>query len=64
MAMGKPEVFQLSADERQVGVTRMDDKQRLAFPELIQLEGRPLALTVGALQAKAKPTLAVIVLGC
>ena len=60
---GKPEVFQLSADERQVGVTRMDDKQRLAFPELIQLEGRPLALTVGALQPKAKPTLAVIVLG-
>lgn len=60
---GKPEVFLLSADERQVGVTRMDDKQRLAFPELIQLQGRPLALTVGALQPKAKPTLAVIVLG-
>jgi hypothetical protein len=50
---GKPEVFQLSADERQVGVTRMDDKQRLAFPELIQLEGRPLALAVGGLQSKA-----------
>lgn len=60
---GKPEVFLLSADERQVGVTRMDDKQRLAFPELIQLEGRPLALAVGALQPKVKPTLAVIVLG-
>ena len=60
---GKPEVFLLSADERQVGVTRMDNKQRLAFPELIQLPGRPLALTVGALQPKAKPTLAVVVLG-
>ena len=60
---GKPEIFLLSADERQVGVTRMDDKQRLPFPELIQLEGKPLALAVGALQPKAKPTLAVIVLG-
>ncbi len=60
---GQSEIFLLSADERQVGVTRMDDKQRLPFPELIQLEGRPLALAVGALQAQAKPTLAVIVLG-
>jgi hypothetical protein len=58
----KPEIFLLSADERQVGVTRMDDKQRLPFPELIQLEGRPLALAVGALQSNVKPTLAVIVL--
>jgi hypothetical protein len=58
----KPEIFLLSADERQVGVTRMDDKQRLPFPELIQLEGRPLALAVGALQPDAKPMLAVIVL--
>jgi hypothetical protein len=59
---GKPEIFLLSADERQVGITRMDDKQRLPFPELIQLEGRPLALAVGALHSNAKPTLAVIVL--
>lgn len=60
---GKPEVFQLSADERQVGVSRMDEKQRLPFPELIQLDGRPLALTVGKLRAKDKPTLAVMVIG-
>jgi hypothetical protein len=59
---GKAEVFLLSADERQVGVTRLDEKERLPFPELIQLEGRPLALTVGALQPGAKPTLAVMVL--
>jgi hypothetical protein len=59
---GKPEVFLLSADERQIGVTRMDEKERLPFPELIQLEGKPLALAVGALQSGAKPTLAVVVL--
>ena len=60
---GKPEIFLLSADERQVGVTRLDDKARLPFPELIQLEGKPLALAVGILSPGAKPTLAVIVLG-
>ena len=51
----------LSADERQVGVTRLDEKQRLPFPTLIPLDGKPLALAVGKLQAGAKPVLAVIV---
>ena len=60
---GKPEIFLLSADERQVGVTRLDDKARLPFPELIQLEGKPLALAVGSLKPGEKPTLAVIILG-
>lgn len=59
---GKPEIFLLSADERQVGVTRLDANERLPFPELIPLEGRPLALAVGALQPGAKPALAVVVL--
>ena len=59
---GRPEIFLLSSDERQVGVTRFDDKERLAFPELISLDGRPLSLAVGALEPKAKPTLAVVVL--
>lgn len=58
----KPEIFLLSSDERQVGVTRMDDKERLPFPELIQLDGKPLALAVGALQAGGKPVLAVVAL--
>lgn len=57
---GKAEIFMLSADERQIGVTRLDEKQRLAFPTLIPVEGRPLVMTVGALQRGAKPTLAVI----
>ena len=59
---GKQEIFLLSADEKQVGVTRLDEKGRLPFPELIAFDGKPLALAVGALQANAKPTLAVMVL--
>ena len=59
---GRPEIFLLSPDERQVGVTRFDEKERLAFPELIPLDGKPLALAVGALQSNAKPTLAMIIL--
>ena len=51
----------LSADERQVGVTRLDEKQRLPFPSLIPLDGKPLALALGQLQAGAKPVLAMIV---
>ena len=58
---GKPEIFMLSADERQVGVTKLDEKQRLPFPTLIPLNGKPLVLAVGKLQPDAKPTLAVIV---
>ena len=63
---GKPEVFLFSAPtaqggEQQIGVTRLDDRGRLPFPTLIPLEGKPLAMAVGALQSGAKPTLAVIV---
>ncbi len=58
---GRPEIFLLSADEKQVGVTHFDEKQRLPFPKLIPLEGKPLVLAVGKLQADAKPTLAVII---
>ena len=57
---GKPKIFLLSADERQVGVTQLDEKGRLPFPTLIPLDGKPLAMAVGPLQPKAKPTLAVI----
>lgn len=58
---GQPEIFLLSTDERQVGVVRLDDKQRLPFPTLIPLEGKPLALAAGKLQTGAKPSLALIV---
>ncbi|MCU0782657.1 MAG: VCBS repeat-containing protein [Verrucomicrobia bacterium] len=58
---GKPEIFLLSPNERQVGVTRFDEKERLPFPTLIPFDGRPLVLAVGALQPGEKPTLAVLV---
>jgi len=58
---GKPEIFMLSADDKQVGTTRLDEKQGLPFPQLFPLEGKPLALAVGKLQAGEKPVLAIIV---
>lgn len=58
---GKADIFMLSADERQIGVSRLDDKQRLAFPTLIPVDGKPLAMTTGSLKAGEKPVLAVIV---
>jgi hypothetical protein len=58
---GKPEIFLLSPDERQVAVARFDDRERLPFPTLIPFEGKPLALAVGALQTQDKSTLAVLV---
>jgi len=57
---GKPEIFLLSADERQLGVTRLDEKGGLPFPTLIPLEGRPLAMAVGKLRPGARTTLAVL----
>ncbi|MCW5555365.1 MAG: VCBS repeat-containing protein [Verrucomicrobiae bacterium] len=58
---GKPEVFLLSTEERQIGVARLDDGERLPFPTLIPFDGRPLVMAVGSLQPNAKPVLAVIV---
>jgi hypothetical protein len=57
---GRAEIFMLSQDERQVGVTRLDENGRLPFPILLPLEGKPLVLAVGPLAPGAKPTLAVI----
>lgn len=58
---GTPEIFLLSSDERQVGVTRFDDKGGIGFPEMRPLPGRPLAMAVGRLGDEKKPVLAVIV---
>lgn len=60
-ANGRPSIFLLSTDERQIGVAQLDEKGRLPFPTLIPLDGKPLAMAVGQLNSKAKPTLAVIV---
>lgn len=58
---GQPEVFVLSADERQLGVSKIEPSGRITFPKAVALEGRPLAMTVGPLAPGAKAALAVIV---
>lgn len=57
----KPEIFVLSADERQLGVTHFDDKGGIGFPRNVSLEGRPLALAAGTMKPGTSPVLVVIV---
>jgi hypothetical protein len=57
---GTPDIFLLSGDERQVGVTHFDKNGRVAFPKTLPCPGAPLTMAVGMLRAKEKPTLAVI----
>ncbi len=62
-ADGTADIFLLSADERQVGVTHMDENGRIGFPRILPLTGKPLAMAVGNLRpeaASSAPTLAVI----
>ncbi len=56
-----PEIFLLSRDEKSVAITQFDKDGRLPFPTPLGLDGKPLIMTIGALKAGAKPTLAVIV---
>jgi hypothetical protein len=58
---GKPDIFLLSPDERQVGVTRLDGNGRIPFPTPLAIDGKPLALATGRLGSDGKPILAVIV---
>ncbi|HUD46820.1 MAG TPA: VCBS repeat-containing protein [Candidatus Baltobacteraceae bacterium] len=58
---GKAEIFLLSSDEHQIGVTKLDEKGRIPFPTILPFDGNPLTMAVGPLQPGAKPTLAVIV---
>lgn len=57
---GVPEIFLLSSDERQVGVTHLDENGRIPFPTILPFDGKPLAMAVGTIEANSKPTLAVI----
>ncbi len=58
---GEPaDIYLLSPDERQVGVTRFDKQGRLPFPTMLPMDGKPLAMATGSLRAQDKPTLAVI----
>jgi hypothetical protein len=57
---GKIEVFALSTDERQIGVTTLDEKGRLGFPKIILTEGRPLVIAAGKLKFEDKHALTLI----
>ena len=54
------QVFLLSPDERQVGVTTYDQQGRMPFPTVVPMDGKPLTMAVGTLKPGQKPTLAVI----
>lgn len=58
---GHPAIFLLSQTENAVGVTQFDKDDRLPFPTLIPLDGKPITMAVGTLKSKGKPTLCVIV---
>jgi hypothetical protein len=57
---GRMEVFAMSADERQVGVTTLDEKGRLGFPKVIPTEGRPLVIATGKLKFGDRTALVMI----
>jgi hypothetical protein len=44
---GKQNLFLLSGDERAIGMTRLDEKGKVAFPTMLPIEGRPLTMAVG-----------------
>ncbi len=55
------EIFLLSSEEREVGVTKIDKNGRIPFPRIIPAEGRPLALTAGRIFPSKKAMLALLV---
>jgi hypothetical protein len=54
------QIYLLSPDERQIGVTTYDKQGRMPFPTTIPTDGRPLAMAVGPLQPGQKPVLAAL----
>lgn len=57
---GTVDIFMLSSDERQIGLTKLDEKGGLGFPKIQSLPGRPLAMGVGKLKEGDPASLAVI----
>ncbi len=57
---GKTEIFVMSPDERQIGITQLDDRGRIPFPTILRMEGKPLAMTVGIIDPALPPMLAFI----
>lgn len=58
---GHPVIFLLSQTENAVGMTQLDKEGGLPFPTLVPLDGNPIAMAVGPLRPRAKPTLCIIV---
>jgi hypothetical protein len=58
---GRPTLFLLSQTENAIGAAQFDKDGHLPFPTLIPLDGKPIAMAIGALRPKAKPTLCIIV---
>jgi hypothetical protein len=54
IAIDGSDIYLLSPDERQVGVTHFDDKGGIPFPKVVPLDGKPLVM------ATAKGSLAVV----
>lgn len=48
---GQAELFLMSADEKQVGVTSVEPGGRIGFPKPIAIPGRPLSIAVGSFVA-------------
>ena len=57
---GRPDIFVMSTEERQVGITRLESSGRIPFPQILPIEGRPLGLVTGPLQPGAKPSTAIL----
>ncbi len=57
---GKVEVFVLSNDERQIGLTTFDEKGRFNFPKSLLSDGRPLAMVVGKFKFAESSMAAII----
>lgn len=55
---GRNDIFMLSLDERQIGVSSMDENGRVGFPKRVPVVGRPLAQSFGVIEEA--PVLAAI----
>ena len=54
------EIFLLSPDERQIGITHFNKDGRIPFPTILPVNGRPLVMTLGPAKGGGVPVLAVI----
>lgn len=54
------DIYLLSPDERQVGVTHFDKQGRIPFPTILPLDGKPLMLAVGPLKEGSRSSVVVI----